>query len=91
MIQPSCTGSSIQDKQPCNPNYKRGESLLEFPDVHSEDAPWSGTVSIANTETTEFRAFGKAGVITVTTGSLCKQRFPEAWTLGRVFESKLFP
>lgn len=70
----------MRDKQPCNPNCKFGESLLEFPDAHSEHVPWPETVSIANTETTDFRAFCKAGVITVASGSLCKQRFPEAWT-----------
>lgn len=90
MILQSGTGSSIQDKQPCNPNSKFGESLLEFPDLHSEHVPWPGTVNIGNTETLDFRAFCKAGVITVTSGILCTQRFPEVWTLRRVFEPKVF-
>lgn len=90
MILQSCTGFSIQNEQPCSPNCKFGASLFESPDLHSEHVPWAGNVNIGNTETTDFRVFCKAGVITVTFGSLCKQRFPEAWTLGRVFESKQF-
>lgn len=51
MILQLCTGFFIQDKHPCNPNCKFGESLLEFLDLHSEHVPWPGTVHTGNTET----------------------------------------